>query len=169
MKQLDSKQVEINGITYYIFPFPAFKAANMSGKLIALAAPILGGLAAVAGNLNDVMDVDIENAMPKLGDALAQLDGDKVEEMLNCLLLSNNITVEYGNSGKTEKLTQDIANDLFCGELQDMIRLAFEVIKVNYGGFFQKLGSQFGIQKGALDKMTSKISMVNSTQANSVS
>ncbi len=170
MKQLESKQVEINGITYYIFPFPAFKAANLSGKLVALLSPILGGLAAIVGkNDGAPLDMDIEQALPKLADAISVLDGDKVEQVLKSLLLGNNISVEYKGTDKTEKLTEDIANELFCGEMQDMLQLAIEVVKVNYSGFFQKLQLPFGTQKEVLGKMTSKISMENSTQANSVS
>ena len=45
---------------------------------------------------------------------------------------------------KVRLLTEDLANEIFCEEVQDMFILAFEVIRTNYNGFFKKLGNQFG-------------------------
>ena len=41
-------------------------------------------------------------------------------------------------------LTEDLANEVFCEDVQDMFLLAFEVIRTNYNGFFKKLGGRFG-------------------------
>ena len=63
--------------------------------------------------------------------------------MLRDLLVrGNNIAVDF--NGETKPLTEDLVNELFCGDVQDMYILAFHVIKINYGGFFGKLGTQSG-------------------------
>ena len=49
-------------------------------------------------------------------------------------------------------LTEDLANEVFCEDVQDMFLLAFEVIRTNYNGFFKKLGGRFGSLVGDLMK-----------------
>jgi len=58
------------------------------------------------------------------------------------LVRGNNIAVDFNS--ETKPLTEDLVNELFCGDVQDMYILAFHVIKINYGGFFGKLGTQSG-------------------------
>ena len=41
-------------------------------------------------------------------------------------------------------MTEDLADEIFCGDTQDMFILAFDVIQANYSGFFKRLGGQFG-------------------------
>lgn len=43
-----------------------------------------------------------------------------------------------------KRLDTDIANEVFCGELQDMLMLCAEVIRLNYSSFFKRIGTQFG-------------------------
>lgn len=169
MKLLESKQVVVGENTFYIFPFPAFKAANMSGKLVKIVGPMLGGLAAVAGkgeySEKGVFDTDINKLGPVVTAAFNGLDGNVVESMLRDLLLNGNVTVDF--EGKTQKLSEDISNELFCYDTQEMFMLAFEVLKVNYSGFFTKVLGQYGIQKETLGKVTSILTTANSTQASS--
>ena len=37
------------------------------------------------------------------------------------------------------------ADELFCGDLQDMYQLAIKVIQLNFKGFFKKLAAQSGL------------------------
>lgn len=148
MKQLESRSVTVGDNIFYIRPLPAFTAANMGGKLAALMAPVLGGLIPMfAGGSSDknLMDIDIEEASPYIGDAFSGISGDKIEEILRHLLINGrNISVQTPDDEKAKLLTEDLANELFCEEVQDMFLLAFEVIRTNYSGFFGKLKSQFG-------------------------
>ena len=41
-------------------------------------------------------------------------------------------------------LDKDLADEVFCGELQDMFILCYEVIKLNFKGFFKRVGIQSG-------------------------
>ena len=67
-----------------------------------------------------------------------------MEAILKHLLIAGkNIAFETPEDDKAKVLTEDIANELFCEDVQDMFLLAFEVIRTNYNGFFKKLGSRF--------------------------
>lgn len=148
MKQLEAHSVAIGENTFYIRPLPAFKAANMSGELASLVLPILTGLAPMLGGADadkGLFDVDLEAAAPTIAEAFTSLSGDKLEAILKHLLIAGrNISVETPESDKAVLLTEDLANELFCAEVQDMFMLAFEVIRTNYNGFFKKLAARFG-------------------------
>ena len=136
MRQDESKDVEIGGYVYHIFPFSAFKAANLSGELFSVIGPALQGLA-------NVKDIDANVDFEAFKGFFATLNGDKVEGLLRRLLIANrNISVDL--NGERKWLTGEIADTLFCGAMTQMYRLAFEVVKLNYGDFFGGLGDLFG-------------------------
>ena len=63
------------------------------------------------------------------------------------LLLGGHIVVEMSDENGDEEakvLDNDIANEIFCGEVQDMFILCFHVIKLNFNGFFKKVTGQSG-------------------------
>ena len=93
---------------------------------------------------NGLLDIKVEDAAPAIAGAFSSLDGDKVEKILKHLLIAgSNISVEQPGE-KVRLLTEDLANEVFCTDVQDMFILAFEVIRTNYNGFFKKLGDRFG-------------------------
>lgn len=145
MKQLDFQEKKIGDNTFYIRPLPAFKASNISGEVAGFLMPIIGTLAPLIASEKGVEDMTLEEAAPMISNAFASLSGDKVESLLKKLLLDGkNISFTTPESDKPEILTEGIANELFCGNVQDMFMLAFQVIRINYGGFFDKLFSQSG-------------------------
>lgn len=168
MKQLETTIKEIGGATFYITPFPAFKSANISGDLMKLLTPIIGAIVKILGGdekkedestaqeakakASDILNQDIERYIPDLVSAVSTLDGDKIEDMMKKLLINyRNVKVECEiTKGDAKVLTYDLANEVFCNELQDMYLLCWEVIKLNFGGFFKKLGLQSGDLKEAI-------------------
>ena len=151
MRQLEPKVVSIGEANYYIFPFNAFYAANLSGEILALVSPIIAGLLPLFQDSDEkgesIVEQKIEDALPALTTAFNNLSGDKIETLMKRLLINQkNVSVEYEEDGEThkERLTQDLVNELFCMDIGGMYRLAFEVIKLNYGSFFAKAPSQFG-------------------------
>ena len=145
MKQQDATPVLVGDTTFYIRPFPAFKSANIFGQLTKTITPVAGGLLSLVGGTGDeksVFDLNLEEAAPALAGAVSGLSGTVVETLLRQLLVDyGNIAYDDPETGATPKLTMDKANELFCGEVQDMFILAVEV---NYNGFFKKLAAQFG-------------------------
>jgi len=135
MKQLEIKEITLEGNRYYVRPFPAMKAAGMSGELFSILGPILGSVLPMIVGAGNVLDMNVEG----LAGALSSLSGDKVERIVGELLVKHgNVSVEQ-EDGRTVRLTEDLANEMFCGEVHNMFLLAFEVIKENYAGFFEKV------------------------------
>ena len=99
MKQMEVTEKKIGDSTFYIKPFPAFVAVNISGELASVLSPLLGGVAALVGNSNgevssedkpkSIMDVDVEDALPALTSAFSSISGDKFERLMKKLLVNN--------------------------------------------------------------------------------
>lgn len=159
MKQMEPREVTVGENTFYIRPLPAFKAANLTGELAALVMPLISGLAPLLAAVdsekegNGLLDLNIEDAAPAIAGAFSSLSGDKLEAILKHLLIAGkNIAVEVPGE-KPQVLTEDLANEVFCTDVQDMFVLAFEVIRTNYNGFFKKLGDRFGRVVELVEKM----------------
>ena len=152
MKQMEVTEKKIGESTFYIKPFPAFVSANISGELAALITPMLSGLAPLAGGISDdganfdIGNVNVEDAMPAISNAFAGLSGDKFEKLMKKLLIDHmNVSVACeATNGETKVMDYDLANEVFCMEIEDMYTLCFEVVRLNFGGFFKKLGARFG-------------------------
>lgn len=166
MKQQDARIVKVGENTFYIRSLPALRAANLSGELAALAVPLLSGLAPILAAADGkekgatgsgLFDVDITDAAPAIAGAFSTLSGDKLEAILRHLLVTGgNIAIET-EDGSAKVLSEDLLNETFCTDVQDMFVLAFEVIRTNYNGFFKKLGGQFGrVVEGLIQKATPK-------------
>lgn len=149
MKQFEPVDVTVNGYDFHIFPFPAFKAANMSGELVSVLGPALGSLLTLLGNDeqedSNLLDVNLEKSAPAIAGAFSSISGDKIEGLLKRLLISGrNISVERDDEGATY-VTEDALNEIFCGSVEGMFILAFHVIKTNFGGFFKKFENLSGV------------------------
>lgn len=168
MRQMEPEIAEISGMKFYITPFPAFKAANLTGELASVLAPLFGVLIPLIGNAdpkgndpkgNDLMDIDAAKAAEAMAGCTA-IDGDRLENLMRKLLMGGHIVVEApdedGITGP-QRLDMDLANELFCGEVQDMFILCFHVIRLNFNGFFRKIAGQFGKEKPAGEKTPRKI------------
>lgn len=178
VKQVEVTEKVIGENTFYIRPFPAFKAANISGELVKLLSPVMGAIAssigAVDGSTVDavsdlkegntegavsgikeaaagIMEMDVDEIAPKLSSALSGLSGDAIERMMKKLLVDyQNISVEGpATDGAVKRMDIDLANEVFCTDLQDMLILCVEVVRVNFKGFFSKIAGLFGDQTGA--------------------
>jgi len=145
LRQMEPTVEKVGGMKFYITPFPAFKAANLTGELASVLAPLLGVLAPLV-NDGSLMDVDVGKAAEAMANCTA-IDGDKLEKLMKKLLLGGHITVEFTNEEgepEGEKLNEDLANEIFCGDVQDMFALCFHVIKLNFNGFFKKFAALSG-------------------------
>lgn len=164
MKQFESVEKNIQGTTFYIRPFGAFTAANLSGELGKILMPFLGAVApAVLSTLSDgkgevsdgksLFDIDSEEIIPDVMNAFSNVSGDQLERLLKKLLATHKNISYLREDGKAIILNEDMANELFCGSTQGLFLLAFEVIRVNFNGFFGNLGNQ----SGAVSKLVKKV------------
>ena len=159
MKQLTPIVKEIGDTKYYIRPFPAFTAANMTGDLANVATPMLAAIAPIAVKAlgsedKKVLDADIAEMAPSLQGAFSGLSGDKLEHLCRKLLVEHqNISVVPPGETSPKLLNKDLANEVFCGDIQDMFILMWYVIQVNFGGFFKNLAARFGLDGDLLKRV----------------
>lgn len=171
-KEPAHKQIGEN--IFHIHPFPAFKASRISGELVSLISPILVSVlpALSGGNESDeetsIFDMDISAAMPSIMKACSSLDGEKLENLMKMLITQyRNVAYETPDSNAVKWLTEDDANSIFLGEVEDMFVLAFEVIKLNFKGFFKNLGNLSGSQGKLLSQVMGSKNTDTSTAADS--
>lgn len=171
LKQIEPKKETIGGLNFYIRPFPAMVAANLTGDLASLLTPVLAALMPLVGNSTEdddngedggLMDIDVNDAAASISKSMDGFSGKKVESMLKKLLIAyKNVAVELPvededgvETGEYDQeiLDMDIANEIFCGDVQDMFILAFYVIRLNFNGFFKRLAGPSGKAGEALVK-----------------
>lgn len=166
LKQMEPTKVEVGGNAFFIRPFPAFKAANLTGELASVLSPLLGAIVPLigAGEGNDsIMDMDIEKVGEKVAEGVLgsiNISGDKIESLMKKLLLGGNIAVEYEDeNGETQqdRLDKDLADELFCANVQDMFVLCVHVVRLNFQGFFERIAGLSGKAKPAGAKKQRKI------------
>lgn len=161
-KNAEVIKVELGEYEFGIHKFGAFKAANLSGELVAMFAPMLSALVPElvkevkeekkSEKDSSIMDKDLEDIAPALVGAFNTLKGDNVEKLLSQLLCSKNIFVKSKDEEDSEGewLTKELADFIFAGNIQDMYTLAVKVVANNYQGFFEKLGIRSGADVGKL-------------------
>ena len=171
MKQLEATEFVVAGTKFYVRPFPAFKAANISGELASVLTPFLGALAPLIdtkkGDTGErespestdkgLDDIDAGEAAKAM--SAVNISGAQIEKLMKKLLLGGHIAYEAeDDEGNTEakKLEEDDVNELFCGDVQDMYILCFDVIKVNFNGFFKKFAGLSGAAKATVAKKLRK-------------
>lgn len=164
MKRTETQKVELGDRVFTIWKFSAFTSARIFGDLTGAVTPVVASVLPVlasAGLLSKDKDgkavlntdVDERQLSASLSAMAGNLSGEKLEKILIELLVAHeNIT--YLNDKKDWCcLTEEDADEIFCGDLQDMLMLAWKVIRFNYGGFFGKFADQFGSQlKSAVQK-----------------
>lgn len=175
LKQIEPKSVTIEDVDFAIYPFGAMQAANLSGELGKFFGPMVAGLVPlILGDSDeDVLSADLKDAMPLITMAFSTLDGDNVEKLLRKLLIvGKNISCQYrdDNGGVVQSiLDQELIDNIFCQNIDGLYRLAYEVINVNFSGFFKKSLAQSGIQnlKGTiLSKMGNTEPLMEAGSAN---
>jgi len=157
VKMMQPTEQKIGRNTFYIYPLPAFTAANLSTEIIGLLSPLVGGIAGAFKESDskdrNLMDMDISEAAPYIAGAFSSLSADKTEYLLRKLLLNGKVAVMPEGSQEAFYLDEDTCDNLFCGNTQDMFILAFYVIKENYKDFFGSFGNLSGNAKEALKQM----------------
>ncbi len=166
LKQLEPVKETIGGYTFYIRPFPAMKAANLTGELLSMLVPLFGALVPLIDTKKEngeedisLDDADVGAAVTAMAKAVS-VDGNRLEKMIRTLLIGGHIAVETetedGETG-AEKLDIDLLNEIFCGGVQDLFLLCFAVLKINFSGFFGKFAGRSGKAKEALAEIARKI------------
>lgn len=144
---------EIGGYSFWIHPMSAMKCACLSGDLASVLVPLMTGIAPFLGRGQDLTDKDIVEAAPAIAGAFSTLSGEKVERLMQALLIDERkIGVEGPGLKGATFLDASNIDTVFAGHAQNMFVLAFHVINANFGDFFGSLGPQFGAAIESLKK-----------------
>jgi hypothetical protein len=171
-KLLTPIHIEVGERKFHIFPFPAFKCINITGELGAIILPIMAAViplfkSSLINDDKDVLDTDISNI--NVSTVFQNFSGDKLEKLMRELVLDSGNVTYNADDGKIRRLDEDAVNEIFCGEVDGLFILAFEVMRLNFGGFFGRLLTRFGVQEGQVPEMMEKLkNMVSSTPATSL-
>lgn len=120
-RRVEGKEVSVGGELFVIYPFGAFTAANLSGELGSMLGPVIGAIAPLVADKKISLDDDVATAAPQLSIAFSSLSGDKLERLMKKLLCSKNIVTKTDG----EWLTEEMADEIFCGKVDEMFQLAF--------------------------------------------
>ncbi len=176
IKQMEPTKIMIGEVEFAIYPFGAMQAANLSGELGKFFGPMIAGLAplVLGDSDSDVLSADLKDVMPFVTTAFSTLDGDNVEKLLRKLLITGkNVSCQYReDNGEVVQsvLNQELIDSIFCKNIDGLYRLAYEVINVNFSGFFKKLLAQSGAQnlkETILSKMGNTEPLMETSSANS--
>lgn len=150
-------EFEQNDNTFYIRPFDPFTSLKLLGDLQKLVSPVIGNVFSSFNGGSEKSDVSIMDkkidmaAVEKAFAALAEhVDGQKLESMAMRILDKNYISVSI-DGAETTRLDKPQINELFTGNVSDMLMLIVEVLKVNYGDFTRLFGNLSG-RVGALKR-----------------
>ena len=149
-------EFEQNGNVFYIRPVEPFTSLKLLGDLQKLVSPVIGNVISSFSDTNNAdigaIDKSIDmGAVEKAFAALAEhVDGEKLEKMCVRILDKNYVSVSI-DGGETVRLGQAQVNELFTGNVSDMLLLIVEVLKVNYGDFMNLFGNLTG-KVGALKR-----------------
>jgi hypothetical protein len=138
-KRIQTTEIAIGENVFYVRKFRALAAARISGDVIALLAPALGGIS--GENAED-------NVLSRIAAGLKDLSGDRLEALLKELLIDEGCISYEGDI-----LTADTLDEVFCGDVAGLFRLAIEIIKLNYQSLFTLLGDQFGSRAEAVKSL----------------
>lgn len=158
LRQIESHKVNLGEYVFYIKPFPAFKASNITGDLASVLSPLIGLLAPLVSTKDSLMDIDVNKIAESLSGTNI-VSGDKLEPLMEKLLLGGHIVIEFEDENgdkQQEKLDRDIVDEAFCGNVQDMFILCIHVIKLNFNGFFGKLATLSGKAESVAVKIPRK-------------
>ncbi len=158
LRQIESHKVNLGEYVFYIKPFPAFKASNITGDLASVLSPLIGLLAPLVSTKDSLMDIDVNKIAESLSGTNI-VSGDKLEPLMEKLLLGGHIVIEFEDENgdkQQEKLDRDIVDEAFCGNVQDMFVLCIHVIKLNFNGFFGKLATLSGKAESVAVKIPRK-------------
>ena len=157
LKRTEKTKITIGDYDFYVSKFAAFTSANLSGELIRLFTPVIASVAPTAIKLlggddedsQNVLDTELDDLAPALAGAFNHLTGNQLELIMRKLLVNEkNISFaekDCMDPNQLKIMTSDDADEIFCGDIQDMYELAIKVIKLNYNGFFTKLAARYGL------------------------
>lgn len=137
----------VNDVVFHVQCFDPFAALRVLGDLQRVLSPIVGSMVGSA-NATDVESINIlSKSISNICNGLHEyVDGDTLVKLIEMLVREDYISVSI-EGGTPKRLSKDLVNLVFNGNPGGVLELAYEVVKVNYGGFFTIFKTLFGGQE----------------------
>lgn len=138
----------VNDAVFHVQCFDPFTSLRVLGDLQRVLSPIVGSMVGSANATNvetiNILSKSIGNICKGLHD---YVDGETLVKLVEMLVREDYISVSI-EGGSPKRLSKDLVNLVFNGNPAGVLELAYEVVKVNYGGFFTIFNTLFGNQEG---------------------
>lgn len=137
----------VNDVVFHVQCFDPFTALRVLGDLQRVLSPIVGSMVGSA-NATDVESINIlSKSISNICNGLHEyVDGETLVKLIEMLVREDYISVSI-EGGTPKRLSKDLVNLVFNGNPGGVLELAYEVVKVNYGGFFTIFKTLFGSQE----------------------
>ena len=137
----------VNDVVFHVQCFDPFTALRVLGDLQRVLSPIVGSMVGSA-NATDVESINIlSKSISNICNGLHEyVDGETLVKLIEMLVREDYISVSI-EGGTPKRLSKDLVNLVFNGNPGGVLELAYEVVKVNYGGFFTIFKNLFGSQE----------------------
>ena len=143
MLEVNVKNKEIGGRTYYVRAMPPMMALGLLGDLQSV---VTGALGKSAENTEDVTNPNIN-----LGEMIAGIGGNLrgaelmayADRILNKTYVSVEIVTERGTD--VVPLDKNYQEEMFTGHIMNMLELMWFVLEVNYKDFLDSMPNLSGI------------------------
>lgn len=156
---INTKEFEHQDVKFYIRAMDPWGAMRLLGDLQKVIGPIIGKIAGVftGGSdkkvkVEDIVNSDISSFSVEdiFGCIAENIDGDKLEKYMKRILDSKYIAYKTRDMDDPLKLNDGSITQVFSGNLTGMYKLAWEVLKHNYGDFFSTFSNLSGVVKAQL-------------------
>lgn len=137
----------VNDVVFHVQCFDPFTALRVLGDLQRVLSPIVGSMVGSA-NATGVESINIlSKSISNICNGLHEyVDGETLVKLIEMLVREDYISVSI-EGGTPKRLSKDLVNLVFNGNPGGVLELAYEVVKVNYGGFFTIFKTLFGNQE----------------------
>ena len=153
--KFEVKNRKIGANTFYVRAFPPLQGLKLYGDLQkAITAALKGGLTSNGETEN--MKEALLGAQINIGAILAQLgesfNGEVLAQFSERLLDAEYVSVKIKGETEAVMLTEDVINELFTGNLVEMLKLEKFIIEVNFGDFFALIPNLSGVREMLVSK-----------------
>lgn len=148
--KFEVKNKKIGENTYYVRPLPPLKALKLYGDLQkTLTAALKNGL--IPNGATEDLKENLLGSQINVGNIIAQLgenfSGEVLEQYAERLLNEDYVSVKRKGETEAVMLTDDVVNDIFTGNVLEMLKVAFFVVEVNFGDFFALIPNLSGVRE----------------------
>lgn len=148
------KQVNIQGVEFFIRPFDAFRQLRLFGDLQKEVLPSVGGVLNVAlASGKDGEQVDESKVIDAFRDLCMKFDGAALERWANALIDAEYITAQLPSKREPEKLDK-VTRGMALQDFSAVLELMYHVGKVNFADPLARWASLSGLAQ----KLTAKLS-----------